>query len=147
MAAISAGDNFKGIFLNEKFCILIRISMKFVPKGPIDNKRALIQAVAWCRISVRNRHSPLIDCKIVILILIRAQLKKRCKLLCQLFDSSGPHIFKPCTKNCDTSRITWTVTPLPLMVVLMTAAPWCLNKDLHINCYQKETWIKFDNCS
>ena len=23
----------------------------------------------------------------------------------------------------------------------------CLNKDLHITCYEKETWIKFENCS
>ena len=25
------------IFFNEKFCILIKSSLKFVPKGPIDN--------------------------------------------------------------------------------------------------------------
>ena len=31
-------DNiFKCIFMSEKFCILIRISLKFAPKGPIDN--------------------------------------------------------------------------------------------------------------
>ena len=27
-------------FFNEKFCISIQTSLKFVPKGPIDNKRA-----------------------------------------------------------------------------------------------------------
>ena len=37
MAAILADDIFKCIFLNEKFCIFIRISLKFAPKGPIDN--------------------------------------------------------------------------------------------------------------
>ena len=31
-----------GVFVNEKFCILIKISLKFVPKGPIDNKQELI---------------------------------------------------------------------------------------------------------
>ena len=36
-------DIFKCIILNEKFCILIRISLKFVPMGPIDNKSALVQ--------------------------------------------------------------------------------------------------------
>ena len=50
------------------------------------------------------------------------------------------------TEYADTSRITWTVSPLPLMVVLMTVAP-CLNKDPHINGYKKETWVKFDKCS
>ena len=34
-------------FLNEKFCILIRISLKFVPQGPIDNKWALVRVMAW----------------------------------------------------------------------------------------------------
>ena len=38
-----ADDIFKCIILNEKFCILIRISLKFVPMGPIDNKSALVQ--------------------------------------------------------------------------------------------------------
>ena len=42
MAAILADDIFNCIFLNEKFCISIEISMKFVPKGPIDNNQALV---------------------------------------------------------------------------------------------------------
>ena len=34
-------DNIFGwIFVNEKFCILIKISLKFVPKGSIDNNPA-----------------------------------------------------------------------------------------------------------
>ena len=43
-----ADDIFKCIFMNEKFCILILISLKFVPKGPIDNKPALVQVMDWC---------------------------------------------------------------------------------------------------
>ena len=39
-------DIFKCIFFNEKFCISIWISLKFVPEGPID-KSALIQIMAW----------------------------------------------------------------------------------------------------
>ena len=31
-------DIFKCIFLNEKFCILIQITLKVVPNGPTDNK-------------------------------------------------------------------------------------------------------------
>ena len=30
------------IFVNETFCILIKISLKFVPKGPIDDNPALV---------------------------------------------------------------------------------------------------------
>ena len=44
-----ADDIFKCFFLNEKFCIVIRISLEFVPKGPIDNKWALVQVMAWCQ--------------------------------------------------------------------------------------------------
>ena len=50
------GDSFMCIFVNEKFCIWI--SLKFVPKGPIDNNRAMVdnslapnrrQAIIWTK--------------------------------------------------------------------------------------------------
>ena len=47
MAAILADDIFKCIFLNENVRISIKISLKFVPKGPIGNKSALVQVMAW----------------------------------------------------------------------------------------------------
>ena len=37
-----ADDIFRCIFLNENFCILFKISLKFVPKGPIDNISTLV---------------------------------------------------------------------------------------------------------
>ena len=37
-----ANDIFKRISVNEKFCILIKISLNFVPKGPVDNKPILV---------------------------------------------------------------------------------------------------------
>ena len=40
-------DIFKCIFINEKFCILIRISLKFVLKGPINNILVLGQIMVW----------------------------------------------------------------------------------------------------
>ena len=42
-------DIFKCIFLNENVWISIKISLKFVPKGPIDNIPALVQIMAWRR--------------------------------------------------------------------------------------------------
>ena len=42
-------DIFRCIFVNEKFCILIQISLKFVPKDTIANNRALVKAMAWHR--------------------------------------------------------------------------------------------------
>ena len=50
MVAILADDIFKGSFLNEKFCILFKISLKYVPKGPIENNPALVPIMAWRRI-------------------------------------------------------------------------------------------------
>ena len=42
-------DIFKCIFLHENVWIPIWISLKFVPKGPINNIPALVQIMAWCR--------------------------------------------------------------------------------------------------
>ena len=44
-----ADDSFKRIFLNENVIISIQISLKFVPKGPINNIPALVQIMAWRR--------------------------------------------------------------------------------------------------
>ena len=58
MAAILADNIFKWIFLNEKFCILIQISLEFVPKEPIDNNSALVQIMAWRRIGDKPLSEP-----------------------------------------------------------------------------------------
>ena len=42
-----ADDIFKCIFLNENAWISIKISLRFVPKGPINKIPALVQIVAW----------------------------------------------------------------------------------------------------
>ena len=47
MVAILAND--KCIYLNENDRIPIRISLKFVPRSPIDNKSAMVQVMTWRR--------------------------------------------------------------------------------------------------
>ena len=42
-------DIFKCIFMNENVWISIKISLKFVPKGPHYNIPLLVQIMAWCR--------------------------------------------------------------------------------------------------
>ena len=44
-----ADDTFKRIFFDENIRISIKISLKFVPKGPINNIPALVQIMAWRR--------------------------------------------------------------------------------------------------
>ena len=42
-------DIFKWIFLNENMWISIKLSLKFVPRGSINNIPALVQIMAWRR--------------------------------------------------------------------------------------------------
>ena len=44
-----AHDTLNRIFLNENVGISIDISLKFAPKGPINNIPALVQIMAWRR--------------------------------------------------------------------------------------------------
>ena len=47
MAAI--WQTFSNAFFNENVYISIKISMKFVPNGPINDIPALVQIMVWCR--------------------------------------------------------------------------------------------------
>ena len=59
MAAILADDIFKCLFLNGNDRISIKISLKFVPRGPIDSKPALVQVMAWRRIGDKPLPEPM----------------------------------------------------------------------------------------
>ena len=53
-------DIFKSIFLNEYVWIPIKISLRIVPKGPINNIPALIQIMAWRRSGDKPLSEPII---------------------------------------------------------------------------------------
>ena len=55
-----ADDDFKRIFLSENVWISIDISLKFIPKGPIDNIPALAQIMAWCRSGEKPLSEPMV---------------------------------------------------------------------------------------
>ena len=55
-----ADDTFKRIFLNENVRISIKISLKFVPKGPINNIPALVQIMAWRRPGDKPLSEPMV---------------------------------------------------------------------------------------
>ena len=57
-----ADDTFKRIFVNENVRILIEISLKFVPKGPINNIPALVQIMAWRRPGDKPLSEPMMVC-------------------------------------------------------------------------------------
>ena len=49
MAVFLADSILKCIFLNENDRIPTQISLKFVPRSPIDNEPTLVQVMAWRR--------------------------------------------------------------------------------------------------
>ena len=55
-----ADDIFRCIFVNEKFCLLIQIPLKFVPKGQIDYKSVLVRVMAWRRTGDRPLPEPML---------------------------------------------------------------------------------------
>ena len=55
-----ADDIFKCVCVNEDISILIQISLKFVPKGLIYNKAALVQAMAWRRTGDKPLPEPML---------------------------------------------------------------------------------------
>ena len=49
--AANLADDIQMHFTNENDRILIKISLKFVPRSSIDNKPTLVQVMAWCQTS------------------------------------------------------------------------------------------------
>ena len=49
MANTLAYDTLEYKFVKENVLILIKNSLKFVPKGPIDNIPAMVPIMVWCQ--------------------------------------------------------------------------------------------------
>ena len=84
-----ADDIFKCIFLNENVWIPIKISLKFVPKGPIYIIPAMVQIMAWCRPGDKPLSEPRMESLLTHICVTRLQwvnliklLKKRVPHLC-----------------------------------------------------------------
>ena len=45
--------------MNEKFCIVIQISLKFVPKAPINIILVSVQMMAWRRLGDKPLSEPM----------------------------------------------------------------------------------------
>ena len=68
-----ADDTFKPIFLNENIRISIKISLKFVPKVPINNNSALVQIMAWRRPGDKLLSEPMMVCLLTHICVARPQ--------------------------------------------------------------------------
>ena len=66
-------DIFKCIFLNKSIWVSIGISLKFVPKGPINNIPALVQIMAWRRPGDKPLSEPMLLCLLTHICVDRPQ--------------------------------------------------------------------------
>ena len=68
-----AEDIFKCIFLNENTSVPIKISLKFVPKDPINNIPALVQIKAWCQPGTKPLSEPMMVSSLMHIYVTRSQ--------------------------------------------------------------------------
>ena len=66
-------DIFNRIFLNKNVRIPINFSLKFVPKGPINNNPALVQIMAWRRSGDKPLSEPMMVSLLTHICVIRPQ--------------------------------------------------------------------------
>ena len=72
------GRHFADFFLNENVIISVKISLKFVPEGPINNIPALVQIMAWRRPpSDKPLSEPMLDSLLTHICVTRPQWVKR----------------------------------------------------------------------
>ena len=75
---------FKCIFYNERIWISIEISLKIVPKGPINNIPALVQIMAWRRSGDKPLSEPMLVSLLTHICVTRPQwVNENCCILIQ----------------------------------------------------------------
>ena len=71
-----ADDVSKCIFLNENVWIPIKMSLKFVPKGPINNNPSLVQIMVWRRPGAKPLFEPMMGSLLTHICVTRPQWVK-----------------------------------------------------------------------
>ena len=92
-------DIFKRIFFNENVWISIKISLKFVPKGPINNIPALVQIMAWRRSGDKPLSEPMMVSLLTHICVTRPQWVK---IMTCFLTSDKPLSEQVCTEFCGT---------------------------------------------
>ena len=108
-------DNiFKHIVFNENVWISIKISLKFLPKGPINNVPALVQIMAWRWSGNKPLSEPMMVSFLTHICVTRPQWVKRC------------WGYSLCTQTACLS--------IRIHIIIIKAAHWC----------QAITWTNVD---
>ena len=133
-----ADDIFKCIFFNENVWIPIKISLKFVPKGPINNIPALVQIMAWRRPGDKPLPEPMmfslpthicvtrpqwvnartgLDIKHLIYMPIgQVLVVLKIDVPCKKFHMPSQYLYKPCKAyvyHWENKYMTWLKNHLP----------------------------------
>ena len=90
-----ADDIFKYIFLNDNVLISIKIPLKFIPKGPIDNIPALVQIMAWRRQGAQSLSETMMVRLLTNICVTRSQCVKGLSFsIYYVLSSKSENIFK-----------------------------------------------------
>ena len=84
-----ADDTFKSIFMNENVWISINISLKFVPRGAINNIPTLVQVMAWRRPGDKPLSEPMMVRLPTHICVTRPQWVKPMMTYCHLGEKFG----------------------------------------------------------
>ena len=110
-----ADDIFTCIFSNENCCILLKFSLKYVRKGPIDNNPALVQIMAWRRSCDKPLSEPMMVSLLTHICVARPQWDKASSMINNITRDVNKfpikYIFKQeLNKICDKSGMEFMMT-------------------------------------
>ena len=137
IAAILVDDTFKRVFLNENIRILMKISLKFVPKVQIKNIQALVQTMTWRRPGDKPLSEPMMTSLSTHICVIRPQW---IKTICVLFVSWKILIFPDVKKVIYSQTIGGMLFALfsgQCMTIVLTTAPLAI--------YTKGKWLRMSS--
>ena len=132
-------DLFKWIFLNENVWISIKISLKFVLKGLINNIPALVQIMAWRRPGDKPLSEPMMICLLTHICVTRPQWVNKFGFLVGRPMSSMTGIWQTRLKGISSPfnkissiphlHVVFVLRPTAIYLMLTCASSW-INSDL-----------------
>ena len=133
-----ADDTFKRLFLNENVRISIKISLKFVPKGPINNNPALVQIMAWRRSGDKPLSEPMMVSLLTHICVTQPQWVKRFCSTCiisVITKAYSMSYYKTSLNSLWPSDATWQHRSGSSLAEVMAC---CLAASSH---YQSQCWL------
>ena len=130
-----ANHIFKWIFLNEKIWILIKILLRTVPMGPINNNPALVQIMAWHRPGNKPLYDPIMASLPTHIYVTRPQWVKspyhyswRLKALLRPMSGNDTTVGTPYNTNVGVQKIPDRAIWKPVVAKRNNTNPWSCSK-------------------